>query len=78
MAVCTCLSEKINSNKLATVVELGLTRRVAPVGGIVVTVSLLAVSMAAVFRTDQISLLEGRAAKPIDNTYVIQSRHLQH
>lgn len=50
---------------LATVVELGLTSGVAPVGGIVVTVALFAVSMAAVFRTDQISFLEGRAAKPI-------------
>lgn len=48
--------------------ELGLTSGVAPVGGIVVTVSLFAVSMAAVFRTDQISFLEGRAAKPIDDT----------
>lgn len=52
---------------LATAVEPGLTGGVAPVSGVVVTVSLLAVSMAAVFRTDQISLLEGRAAKRTDN-----------
>lgn len=40
----------------------GLTGGVAPVGGVVVTVPLLAVSVAAVFRTDQVRLLERRAA----------------
>lgn len=36
-----------------------LTRRMASIGGIVVAVSLLAVSVAAVFGTDQVGLLEG-------------------
>lgn len=48
--------------------EPGLTGGVAPVGGIVVTVPLLAVSMAAVFRTDQVRLLERRAATPTHGT----------
>lgn len=41
--------------------EAGLTGRMTPVGGVVVTVSLFAVAVAAVFGADDVGLLECRA-----------------
>lgn len=53
---------KVNTSESYVVVESPvLTRGMASVGGVVVAVSLLAVSMAAVFGANQVCLLECRA-----------------